>query len=357
MASKPSHTLTIQSDYPWTSPPLIASAPMRLIATSSLATAVSKARGIGFLGLGTDNSAFESLLNEATIALQSAPIPNTTPDILPIGVGFICWGANLSTAVSIIQFAAKKPAAAWLFAPQEPVDLVAWTEGIRKASNSKTKIWIQVGTVAMALDAARSCEPDVLVIQGADAGGHGLAQSSSIISLLPECADVLAREGFGHIPLIATGGIVDGRGVAAALTLGACGVCMGTRFLASPEAVISEGYRAAVVKAKDGGVTTARTTVYDRIRGTLGWPKIYNGRGVLNQSFRDHESGMDEEENRKLYEQAVKLGDAGWGDKGRMTTYAGTGVGLIQTVVPAGEIVKEVLRDSRDCLNMVSSRI
>ena len=92
-------------------------------------------------------------------------------------------------------------------------------------------------------------------------GGHGLVQSSSIVTLLPECVDDLARGGFGHIPLIATGGIMDGRGVAAALALGASGVCMGTRFLASPEAVISNGYRNAIVQARDGGVTTA--SAYD----------------------------------------------------------------------------------------------
>lgn len=344
------HSYTLRAHYPWAASPLIASAPMRLISTNPLAIAVSRAGGLGFLGGGTDLSNFSLLLNEATATLQSFPIPNTPPGILPIGVGFICWGADLSTAISVIELAPLKPAAVWIFAPREPKDLIAWTEGVRKASNGKTKIWIQIGTVAMALDVAKSCRPDVLVIQGSDAGGHGLSQSSSIITLLPECADTLTTEGFEDIPLIATGGIVDGRGVAAALTLGASGVCMGTRFLASPEAVISDGYRNAVVEAKDGGVTTARTTVYDQLRGTVGWPETYNGRGVLNESFRDHERGMSEVENKKLYENAMKLGDQGWGEKGRMTTYAGTGVGLIHKVMPAGEIVKEVLWDFRKSL-------
>ena len=227
---------------------------------------------------------------------------------------------------------------------------MAWTDGVREASRGKTKIWIQVGTVGMAVEVARSCRPDVLVIQGSDAGGHGLVQSSSIITLLPECADTLEKDGFGNIPLIATGGIVEGRAVAAAIALGASGVCMGTRFLATPEAVISKGYQEAVIKATDGGVSTARTTLYDQLRGTPGWPKVYNGRGVLNQSFWDHEKGMKEAENTKLYEEAVKLGDAGWGDQGRMTTYAGTGIGLIHKSMPAGEIVAEVLRDSKECL-------
>jgi len=257
----------------------------------------------------------------------------------------------------VFTTAELKPAAAWLFAPKATEDLVPWTNGIRQASDGITKIWIQVGTVRSAVEVARLCKPDVLVIQGSDAGGHGLAQSCSIISLLPECADALEKEGFGNIPLIATGGIVDGRGVAAALVLGASGVCMGTRFLASPEAAISEGYRDAVIKASDGGFSTARTSVYDRLRGTTGWPETYNARGVLNQTFWDSEKGVSEEENKRMYEEAVKLGDAGWGDHGRMTTYAGTGIGLIKMVIHAGEIVREVSRESRELLSKASSRL
>lgn len=330
---------------------------MRLIATSPLAVNVSRAGGLGFLGVGSDCSTFSDLLKQCQASLQTHPMGELPDGILPVGVGFICWGADLSTALSVIAEAPFKPAAAWLFAPQEPADLVAWSEGIRQASNGKTKIWVQVGTVKMALDVAGSCKPDVLVIQGSDAGGHGLAQSSSIISLIPECADALEREGFGSIPLIATGGIVDGRGVAAALTLGASGVTMGTRFLCSPEAVISKGYREAVVNASDGGVNTARTTVYDRTRGTHGWPQTYNGRGILNKTFYDHESGMSEEDNKRLYDEAMEKGDQGWGNEGRMTTYAGTGVGLINKVMPAAEIVAEVLSDCRACFSRAAAKI
>lgn len=113
---------------------------MRLIATSPLAVAVSKAGGLGFLGLGTDISTFPSLLNEAATALHSSPIVKTPPHILPIGVGFICWGADLSTTLFVIQSEPLKPAAAWLFAPQEPKGLITGIEGFRIASNGKTKI-------------------------------------------------------------------------------------------------------------------------------------------------------------------------------------------------------------------------
>jgi nitronate monooxygenase len=323
---------------------------MRLISTAPLAVAVSRASGLGFLGAGTDVNTLSSLLQNTKTVLESSSIPNTPSGILPIGVGFICWGADLDAACQVIRDEPLKPAAVWLFAPKETRDLVLWTGEIRKSSDGKTKIWIQVGTVALAVEIAKSCKPDVLVIQGADAGGHGLVKSSSIITLLPETADALKAEGFGSIPLIATGGIVDGRGVAAAMTLGASGVCMGTRFLASPEAAIAEGYRKDIIKAKDGGVSTARTSLYDKLRGTTGWPEIYSGRGVLNHSFWDHENGMDDEANRVLYERALQMGDAGWGDQGRMTTYAGSGVGLVEKVMPAGEIVNEVSKSCRERL-------
>ena len=192
-----------------------------MIAGVALATSVSRAGGLGFLGAGTDLSSFSQMLSDCISAHQSCYIPGTISGTVPIGVGFLCWGASLDIAVSIIQKAPVKPAAAWLFAPREQKDLVEWTARLREASSGKTRIWIQVGTVVMAVELAKSCKPDVLVIQGSDAGGHGLKKSSSIVTLLPECADALKREGLGHIPLIAAGGVVDGRGAAAALMLGA----------------------------------------------------------------------------------------------------------------------------------------
>ncbi|KAG9237629.1 hypothetical protein BJ875DRAFT_453358 [Amylocarpus encephaloides] len=351
-----SHFASLTQDYPWISPstPLITSAPMRLISTVPLTLAVSRAGGIGFLGGGTDVSNLSSLLHEATQFLSSSPIPNVPEKILPIGVGVIVWGASLPSTISAIQNSKLKPAAVWLFAPENSTDLVTWSTEVRKASNNLTKIWIQVGTVQSAFEAARTCNPDVLVVQGSDAGGHGLVQSSSIISFLPEVYDVLKAQGYGHIPLVAAGGIVDGRGTAAAVILGASGISMGTRFLASTEAEISNGYQNAVLHASDGGVSTKRSTVYDRLRGTTGWPSTYDGRGILNDSFFDEQNGMNEAENRRLYEEAVKKGDLGWGKDGkgaRMTTYAGTGVGLIREVRRAGEIVNEVAEEAQKFLS------
>ena len=102
-----------------------------------------------------------------------------------------------------------------------------------------------------------------------------------------------------------------------------------------------------MIKASDGGQTTARSSVYDRLRGTTDWPTEYGGRGVLNQSYHDAIAGLDWEENTRKYNEAVKLGDAGWGDDGRMTTYAGTGVGLVRKEQGAAEIIEEVRDECR----------
>jgi nitronate monooxygenase len=155
--------------------------------------------------------------------------------------------------------------------------------------------------------------------------------------------------------IIAAGGIMDGRGITAALALGAEGVCMGTRFLAAHETVISRGYRDEVLRATDGGQTTVRSSVYDKLRGTTEWPTEYGGRGVINQSYHDAIGGVGWERNTELYQEAVKMGDEGWGVQGRMTTYAGTGVGLVRKEQGAVQIVEEVRMESVNVLRRLNA--
>jgi len=101
---------------------------------------------------------------------------------------------------------------------------------------------------------------------------------------------------------------------------------------------------------KDGGVSTVKTKLYDVVRGILDWPTAYNSRGVANRSYLDALNGMSDEENVELYKDAMRKGDDGWGPEGRMTTYAGTSVGLIKHVASAEEIVKEVTREASETL-------
>ncbi|KAF2441277.1 NPD-domain-containing protein [Karstenula rhodostoma CBS 690.94] len=344
----------LREDYPWIHTPLVVGAPMRLIALADMAVEISKAGGLGFIGVGTDTSTLCSDLQAAAKLIDKSSI-KTGHSVMPIGVGFINWGADLSTAIPLI--AQYQPAAVWFFAPTSMSSLSKWTTQTRNAS-PRTKVWVQIGSVKEAVEAMQAARPDVLVVQGTDAGGHGLAQGASLITLLPEVSDnVSPKCGEGRYPqpiLIAAGGIADARGVAAALALGAPGVVLGTRFLASPEANISKGYRDEILRANDGGQSTARSKIYDNLRGIAGWAETHNARGVINKSYVDAMAGMDEEENQKLYEEEVKKGDAGWGVEARMTTYAGSGVGLVRDVKPAGDIVREVREGSRAVLEGLS---
>ncbi|KAF2266400.1 inosine monophosphate dehydrogenase [Lojkania enalia] len=342
----------LKSDYPWIQTPLVVSAPMRLIALAELAVGVSGAGGIGFIGAGTDVSDLEKHFEHASdlLARSSSP-PKSSSEVLPIGVGFINWGAQLDQAIGIIK--KYKPAAVWFFAPSSKQSLKEWSERSREAC-PEAKIWVQVGSVREA-HLALEIRPNVLVVQGTDAGGHGLAQGAGLISLLPEVNDAvqekIEKEGCEAPIIIAAGGIVEGRSAAAALALGASGVVMGTRFLASKEANIAKGYQDEILRAADGGQSTVRTKVYDNLRGTTGWAESHNARGVINRSYTDNLAGMGEAENKRLYEEEIKKGDEGWGVEARMTTYAGTGIGLVKEVKGVKEIVEEVRKGVKSALN------
>ena len=279
---------------------------------------------------------------------------------MPIGIGFLLWGMPFEETMLLMSDEENWVAAIWLFAPRDPEDFAKWSDGIRRATGSRTKIWIQVGTVAEALHAAETAEPDVLVVQGQDAGGHGLTKGAGLIPLLPETIEAvttLVKEKGKRLPkFVATGGIMEGSGVAGALALGAHGVTLGTRYLAAEESLTPPGYQQAVLRAKDGGASTVRSHVYDSLRGTTDWPKQYGGRGVINASYEDYEKGVNLEENKKLYDAALEKGAEGWDEKaGRLTTYAGTGVGLVKKVQRAGEITTEVREDGLARLKEVAA--
>ncbi|KAH7402002.1 hypothetical protein DE146DRAFT_652148 [Phaeosphaeria sp. MPI-PUGE-AT-0046c] len=341
----------LQHDYPWIQTPLIVGAPMRLIALADMAVEISKAGGIGFIGAGTDVSDLSTHLQHASSLLDNTSLPRSP--CMPIGIGFINWGADLAAAIPVIQ--QYRPAAVWFFAPSSLPSLAEWSGKVKECSPG-TKIWVQVGSVREARNVVDEVGPDVLVVQGTDAGGHGLARGASLISLLPEVHDTLeisASSSSSNSPtssgkvkkspiIIAAGGISDSRGAAAAVLLGASGMCMGTRFLAAHEANIAKGYQNEVLRVSDGGQTTVRTKVYDNLRGTTGWAESHNARGIVNRSYFDAVEGMDDEENKRLYQEEMGKGDDGWGEKARMTAYAGSAVGLVNKVMGAGEIVKEV---------------
>jgi nitronate monooxygenase len=304
-------------------------------AGADLAIAVSKAGGLGHIGAVKNMKELDDSLTKVDKVLDRHD------GLLPIGVGVLPFILNIDEAMPVLE--KHKPAVIWLFAAKELNDYVTWANRARAAS-PKSQVWIQIGSVEAALKVAASAHPNAMCVQGIDAGGHGFEKGAGIISLLPEVADALEQAGYGDIRLLASGGITEGRGAAAALTLGAEGVVMGTRFLSAPETMMHPGYRAAVIAASDGGQSTIRCKLFDELRGPNEWPVLYDGRSIVNESFTDHLKGVGIDEIRRLHGEAVKAEGAGFGQdrKGRATVWAGTGVGLVTKVQPAAEIVEEV---------------
>lgn len=309
-------------------------------AKSSLAIAVSQAGGLGQIGATDDMQDLSTELSKVEQALNRT----SNDDLLPIGVGLLSFVTKKETALPVLK--KYRPAVVWLFASHELSDYAEWIKAIREVLPT-SKIFVQVSSVAASLDLTRENEegrPDVLCIQGIDAGGHGWERGASIVSLLPEVLDNLAKNGY-EIPVVAAGGIADGRGAAAAFALGAQGVVLGTRFLSAPETHMHPEYRAAVLAATDGGQSTVRSKVFDELRGPNKWPVLYDGRSIRNASFIEHNEGVGIEEIRKRHSEAMRNDTAGYSSElkaGRAATWAGTGVGLVREEQPAAKIVEEV---------------
>jgi nitronate monooxygenase len=208
----------------------------------------------------------------------------------------------------------------------------------------------QVQSLAHARDALEA-GADVVVAQGAEAGGHG--QTRSTLTLVPEIADLLARESPETI-LVAAGGILDGRGLAAALMLGAEGVLMGSRFWASQEALVHPNFQAAAVRTSGDG--TVRQRASDIARG-YDWPREFTAR-VLDNAFvqewegREAEHRAAAEARRPAYQAALAQGDAE-----RAGVFIGEGVGLIRDVPSAAEIVERVVAEAEAHLRAGALRV
>ncbi|KAJ5159416.1 uncharacterized protein N7482_006420 [Penicillium canariense] len=342
-----------KNSLPWVHSPLIANAPMSGAATSELAIAVTLAGGLGQIGFMDDIRELSKELQFARENLQDlmATLPN--PQVLPIGVGVIVFGSPMEAWMRL--FKTHQPAVVWLsFAGTD--EMRKWTEAIRQAS-PETRVWVQLGSVKAALDVEQACHPDALVLQGSDAGGHGHQNGASIVSLIPEVADTLLEHGMSNIPLVAAGGIVDGRGTAAALALGTSGVVMGTRFLAAPETHIPQIYRDAILNASDGGQATARSRVFDEIWGPNFWPTTYDGRCLRNKVYDQYASGMNVEKIRSWLSTAMNgPGSESLNIQDMGSIWAGTGVGIVRRMERASDIVRDVREDALKRIDALARR-
>jgi nitronate monooxygenase len=296
----------------------VISAPMAFAAGGRLAAAVSNAGGLGLIGGGYGDGGW---LKEQFLAAGNARI----------GCGFITWSLKKQPHL-LDEVLAHKPAALFLSFD----DPTPFAPKIKDAG----ALFIQQVQTRRDAEVALDAGADVIVAQGAEAGGHG--ERRATLTLVPEVADLIAERAPETL-LCAAGGIADGRGLAAALMLGADGVLVGSRFWASSEALVHANMHNAALSAT--GDDTIRSSVMDIAR-KLEWPERFSCR-VLKNPFTDRWHGHEAELVANADVEAVKWRKA-WTEGGIdvANTFVGEAAGLIHAIEPAAAILERLVKDA-----------
>ena len=299
-------------------------APMGSIAGGRLAAAVSNAGGLGLVGGGYGDAQW--LATELSLARQGT--------MCAWGVGFITWSVHRS----VVELALGYGPDAVMLSFGDPAPYARMI----KASGAALICQVQdLEEAQRAVDAGA----DVIVAQGTEGGGHGGRRST--FSLVPAVVDAVAP-----IPVVAAGGIADGRGLAAALALGAEGVLLGTRFLATHEAPVPNAGKRAIVAATESD--TICSIIPDQVSNPR-WTDV----GALARSLRTPAvlSWVGREaELRAMPDDARKALAAQWAKartEGRLdetSLLIGEDSGLIHEILPAGDVVRRVVSDAEQVL-------
>jgi nitronate monooxygenase len=300
----------------------VISAPMGFYAGGRLAAAVSNAGGLGLIGGGYGDG--EWLAHEFDAA------GNT-----PVGCGFITW--SLAKKPELLDQMLQRSPRAVMLSFGSPAPFAP------KIKGAGTLLICQVQSMAH-VKTAVDVGADIIVAQGGEAGGH--SGSRATLTLVPEVADFLKRAAPQTL-LVAAGGIADGRGLAAALMLGADGVLIGSRLVASLEAATPEGFRHAITSAD--GDATVKTTVIDLVRN-YDWPGegVFKARALTTSfvtTWHGREAKLGEPSTNaaenKRYWDAFYSGDAD-----RAGVMISEAVGLIHDFKPAGDIIRDMVAEA-----------
>jgi nitronate monooxygenase len=310
MALQTTFTRTASIEHP------IASAPMGGSAGGVLAAAVSNGGGLGLVGGGRGERDW--------LARELAFVTALTTR--PWGVGFLSWAVDSDTVAWTLD---REPAAV-MFSFGDPGPFAG---PVRDAGAMLILQVTDLDEARQALDVGA----DVIVAQGGDAGGHSGRNAIGTMSFVPSVLDLA-----GSTPVLAAGGIVDGRGLAAVLALGAVGALMGTRFQASLEALVSPEVSKALLEAQ--GRDTERSRILDIARSAA-WPDRYVAR-TLRNAFLDTWRGregelLDDATARQRYREAAALNDFDV-----VPVWAGQAVDLITTVEPAEDLVAAIAAEA-----------
>ena len=300
----------------------ILSAPMDGIAGARLTAAVSAGGGFGILGGGYGDKPW---LEREIAKLKSCAAP--------FGIGFITWSMAKQPELLEIALNARPRAIMLSFGDPKP------HASRLKAAGSLLICQVQSEDMAReALDAGA----DILIAQGTEAGGHGA--SRTLIDIVPAVIDLAA----GRVPVVAAGGLADGRGLAAMMMLGAAGVMLGTRFYASIECDGPEEAKKRICAADSGN--SIRSIIFDISRNNV-WPAPFTGRCLINEHARRWMGREVELMQNAAAVVAEYAAAKAAGNFDIAAVIAGEAVGLIHDVPPAGEIVERISSEADQILS------
>ena len=302
----------------------IALAPMALATGGALAAACAQAGALGLVGGGYGDLAW----TQREYTLAHTLLEDDAASHARLGCGFITWKLDENTE-ALDWILTQKPCAIMLsFGDPRPYAVRIAEAGAQLICQVQ-----RLDQVPQAIEAGAA----VIVAQGGEAGGHGAnaLEGRSTFTLVPEIADYLAT----HSPntlLLAAGGVADGRGIAAALMLGADGVLMGSRLWATQESLAAPGAKALAVQTTGDG--TARSEIFDILR-RKNWPAPYDFRAIRNALHREWEYHTDELKANPVAARHAYDGGVKDGDFNRAHATVGEAVGLITDIPSAGALL------------------
>jgi NAD(P)H-dependent flavin oxidoreductase YrpB (nitropropane dioxygenase family) len=302
----------------------IIGAPMAGVSGGAMARAVSEAGGLGMIGV--------SGAHRAEFVTEQCAIPAEAE--VPFGVGLMVWVLDDRPELFEATIAAQPSLVSVSFGDPAPYVGPLHDAGIAVASQVNT-----AADVARALDAG----VDVLVAQGTEAGGH--TGTVATMALVPQVVDAVGA----NVPVVAAGGLFDGRGLAASLALGADGVWVGTRFIATPEARAVKGYKEALLDTPEDGTVVSRAYTGKTCRVV---------RNEWTQHFEEHPGELEPFPGQVIASMRAGANHLGAADGtdvdvAREFMPCGQGVGAIHELVPAATLVQQMLEEAERAIDRI----
>lgn len=292
-----------------------------------LVAAVSEAGGLGSIGSVFESA--ESVQRQIARVREMTQRPFAVNHVVPL-LDEEAFEATLEAKPAVVSLALGDPAGL-----------------LERAHAAGAKVVHQVHTVEQALRVA-DLGVNVIIAQGSEAGGQGMARGVGAMALVPQVADAV-----DPIPVLAAGGVADGRGLAAALVLGAQGANVGTRFLASQEASADEAWKQSILEAESEDAV--RFEAWKEIFPPADEGAYETVPRVMRTSFVEEWQRRPEDVRREAERLRGELMSVVRERKPHeLVPFTGQTAGMIHDVLPAGEIVREMVSEAEEALRRTS---